>query len=283
MRIGNEIQIIREVLNLSQEELACELKVTFETINRWETDKSELDDANVEKIYNYAFKKGIHFNRVYEQLLFEQYGIEPSKLLFHGSKSKINFPIDLSHSKLTNDFGIAFYLGEKFEQAAMYIANSKYSTVYAFKFDMNKMNSIKFDVNSEWMLAIAYYRGWLYGYKKHPLIANIINKIKDKDLIIAPIADNKMFDIISEFIRGEITDLQCEHALAATNLGYQYVIRTKKGLSNLSLLKELYVPTLEKEELYSKRIEMGLLSQSKVRAARIEFKGNGQYIEELLK
>jgi len=31
-----------------------------------------------------------------------------------------------------------------------------------------------------------------------------------------------MFEIIDSFIEGEITDVQCQHCLSATNLGKQY-------------------------------------------------------------
>ena len=103
------------------------------------------------------------------------------------------------------------------------------------------------------------------------------------DIIIAPIADNRMFDIISEFVRGEITDLQCEHALAATNLGFQYVLKSENALKNISLIKPLYVCSREKEKLVNLRLEMSDLSQDKVRVARIEYRGKGQYIDELLK
>lgn len=41
-----------------------------------------------------------------------------------------------------------------------------------------------------------------------------------------------MFRIIDSFIEGEITDEQCIHCLAATNLGLQYVFKTKKCLES---------------------------------------------------
>ena len=60
-------------------------------------------------------------------------------------------------------------------------------------------------------------------YKNHPTIKTLIEQSKDCDYIIAPIADNRMFQIINAFIDGEITDEQCKHCLAATNLGMQYI------------------------------------------------------------
>ena len=161
------------------------------------------------------------------------------KLLFHGAKGDIIFPLDLNHSKETNDFGIGFYLGENFSQASTYISNSISKYVYAFSLNLNNLKISKFNVDSEWMLAIAYYRGWLTNYSNGEIIKNIIKKVEESDIIIAPIADNRMFDLISEFVEGSITNKQCEHALAATNLGNQYVVKTQKGLENLLLFSNL--------------------------------------------
>lgn len=44
-------------------------------------------------------------------------------------------------------------------------------------------------------LAIAYFRGKLDKYKNHKLIESIVNKVKESDYIVAPIADNRMFRI----------------------------------------------------------------------------------------
>ena len=110
-----------------------------------------------------------------------------------------------------------------------------------------------------------------------------VNKINEADVIVAPIADNRMFDLISEFVDGVITNEQCEHALAASNLGSQYVIKTKKGLDNLKYIKLFYLSNKEKEEYKDKRLENNNINLNKVKVARIEYRGKGQYIDELLK
>ena len=226
MNVSKELLVIRELLNLTQEELSKKLDVSFETINRWELEKHDVETRNVEKIYNFAYSNGIFLNSIYEQLLIEEYNHNHIKVLFHGCKLDcLSFPIDLNHSKATNDFGKGFYLGENFKQASTYISNSSNSNVYVFSLDTKDLNIYKFDVTIEWMIAIAYYRGGLNKYSSSKYLQSIIKEIEKKDVIIAPISDNKMFDIIAEFTRGEITDLQCEHALAATNLGNQYVLR----------------------------------------------------------
>lgn len=258
--------------------------MSFETVNRWESGKNDVEDRNVDKVYNFAYHKGIYLNTIYEQLLIEEYQAVESKVLFHGCKNGIiEFPLDLIHSKQSNDFGVGFYLGETFKQAATYIANSRNCYVYCFSLNINKLKIYKFNVDKEWMIGIAYYRGWINQYANNPYVKSIVDKVARQDVIIAPIADNKMFDIISEFVRGEITDLQCEHALAATNLGFQYVLKTKQALDNLSYLRNAFVSNVEKEELVKNKLDMNNISQDKVKVARIEYRGKGQYIDEVLR
>ncbi len=284
MNISKEVTIIRELLSITQEELAKEIGVAYETINRWENDKNEIEMNNVNKLYNYAFKKKVYINSIYEQLYLEEYQAKERKVLFHGcKKSGITFPLDLGYSKVNNDFGVGFYLGETYNQAASYIANGNSPFVYVFHLDTNELNITHFAVNREWMIAIAYFRGWLNEYKNNNYVKKIIEKVNNSDVIIAPIADNRMFDIISEFVRGEITDLQCEHALAATNLGMQYVLKTTNSLERLEFIKVLYVSDLEKDKIIDQRLKMSNLSQDKVRVARIEYRSKGKYIDEVLK
>ena len=133
------------------------------------------------------------------------------------------------------------------------------------------------------MIAIAYYRGWLDDYKDSPLIQRLISKLSNYDVIIAPIADNRMFDIIAEFVENEITDEQCRHALAATNLGFQYVLKTNKALNNIKLLKKMFVCQKEKAHYLDNRVTLTNNGSQKVKIARIQYKNKGRYIGEILK
>ena len=283
MHISNELKVIREVLSLTQEDLASIIGVSSDSVYRWENEKKEIEDNNIELIYNFAYSKGIFINKIYEQIMYEDCEKSGLKLLFHGAKNVINMPVDLQYSKENNDFGKGFYLGENFEQASTYIANTTSKYVYAFYLDTSDLKIIKFNVNTEWMLAIAYYRGWIIEYKDNNFIKEIIKKIEDADVIIAPIADNRMFDLISEFVDGSITNEQCEHALAATNLGSQYVIKTNKAINNLKFIKICFLSNNEKEEYKNKRLANNNSNLNKVKVARIEYRGKGQYIDEFLK
>ena len=284
MNLTNEITIISEVLQINESDLSEKLGVSLETINNWKFGRKGIGNANLEKVYSFAYVKGIVLNNIYEQLLKEEYENSENIVLFHGAKRSFSMPIDFAtNSKSTNDFGGGFYLGETFEQGANYISVLNQSIVYCFNLNLNNLKIYKFNVNTEWMITIAYFRGWLDDYKDSSLIQKLISKISNYDVIVAPIADNRMFDIIAEFVENEITDEQCRHALAATNLGFQYVLKTNKALKNIKLLKEMFVCQKEKASCLDNRVTLTNNGSQKVKIARIQYKNKGRYIEEILK
>ncbi len=123
MNLTNEIVIISEVLQLNESDLSNKLGVSLETINNWKFGRKGIGLQNLEKVYSYAYDNGICLNKIYEQLLKEEYENNQNIVLFHGAKKSFTMPIDFAtNSKATNDFGIGVYLGETFEQAANYIS-----------------------------------------------------------------------------------------------------------------------------------------------------------------
>ena len=283
MKIDKDVKIIRELLDISQQELAEDIGTSYEVINRWENANVIPEDNNINSLYSYAYKKKIYLNIIHEQMLKDTYNDQNNIVLFHGSKRGINEEIDLNHSKIINDFGKGFYLGETFEQAATYIAYSKSHYIYSFLLNIENLKIIKFNVEEEWMFAIAYYRGWIDEYQDHPIIKSIKDKVENADIIIAPIADNKMFDLIDEFVSGMTTDLQCVKALSATNLGFQYVAKSEKAINQLKILSEMFLCEEEKKGYVNKRLDANKVGLDKVQIARIEYKNKGKYIKELLK
>lgn len=283
MNVKNEIAVLCSTLKITEVELAKELGITFETINHWKDESKIIDISNIESLYSYAYSNKIIFNNIYEQF-FKEDCQKNEVVLFHGAKRSFPMPINfVEHSKSNNDFGIGFYLGETFEQAANYISFLQLNRVYSFKLNLENLKVFRFSVDTKWMIAIAYYRGLLEDYKDCDFVRNIINEIDTCDVVIAPIADNRMFDIISEYVEGSITDEQCRHALTATNLGLQYVLKTSKAVNQIRLIKEMYVCKKEKEKCIENRNVLTNSGFQKVKMARIEYKGKGKYIDEVLK
>ncbi len=278
---SEDLKSIREILNLSQSELAEQIGVEQVTISRNEWGNTEPSAKILESVYALAFKKKVRINKLKEMLWRDDLK-KHEKLLFHGAKSEINGEIDIHKGRHNNDFGQGFYTGESYEQAISFVSGFAHSSVYYICFDDTDLRCKRYEVNQEWMMTIAYYRGKLDMYKSHPTIKTLIEQSKDCDYIIAPIADNRMFQIINAFIDGEITDEQCKHCLAATNLGMQYIFISERAVSQAKILERCYISANEREYYKNIRLEEAVLGDNKVKLARRQYRGKGQYIDDIL-
>jgi len=280
-RIDEDCRLLREIRRLSQTELADKLGIGLATVNRLEKMQTVPAEDSLEKFYAYAYGNSVRLNRIKEQFYREELG-QDEKLLFHGAKTVINGKIRPDVSRQNNDFGQGFYMGESFRQAALFVANFGTSCVYAVKFRDRGLIKASYSVDTEWMLTVAAFRGKLQGRVSEKQQERIRAKADRADYITAPIADNRMYQIIDSFIDGEITDEQCRHALAATDLGMQYVIKTDRAAKCAEVLERCYLCVPEKNDYTAERRADLKASEDKVRAARIKYRGKGKYIDEIL-
>lgn len=280
-RVYEDVEVILTLLEMTIQEFANEIGVSYSTVSRWKEPGETVSSANLEKIYEYAFKKSIRLNKIKEQL-FREECLENHVLLFHGAKTDISGDISIEKSRKNNDFGQGFYCGESLEQSAMFVSNFPHASLYMLDFDKTGMQELRLGVEQDWMLMIAFFRGKLTAYERHPMIQRILNRLNGIDYVVAPIADNRMFQIIDSFIEGEITDIQCQHCLSATNLGNQYVFRTQCAADQIQILRKCYLAAVEKEAYISVRSEDAKVSNDKVKIARRQYRGQGKYIEDIL-
>lgn len=276
-----DFKAIRDVLDISQKEFAKVLDTEQKTISNIESKDSYPSKTIVESAFTYAFKKDVKINKLKELLCRDNLS-HNEKLLFHGSKGEIKGNIDVNFGRGNNDFGQGFYTGESYEQAVSFISTYDDPSVYFVSFDDSDLKCKRYSVDREWMMTIAYYRETLDKYENHPLIKKIIKESRDCDYIIAPIADNKMFETINEFIEGNLTDEQCKHCLAATNLGMQYVFLTEKAASRLKIVERCYVCDKEREHYIKLKEDYRKLGNDKVKLAKAQYRGVGKYIDEVL-
>ncbi len=276
-----DFKAIRDVLDISQKEFAKVLDTEQKTISNIESKDSYPSKTIVESAFTYAFKKDVKINKLKELLCRDNLSHD-EKLLFHGSKGEIKGNIDVNFGRGNNDFGQGFYTGESYEQAVSFISTYDDPSVYFMSFDDSDLKCKRYSVDREWMMTIAYYRETLDKYENHPLIKKIIKESRDCDYIIAPITDNKMFETINEFIEGNLTDEQCKHCLAATNLGMQYVFLTEKAASRLKIVERCYVCDKEREHYKKLKEDYRKLGNDKVKLAKAQYRGVGKYIDEVL-
>ena len=280
--IARDIKIAREALGLSQEKIASVLEVNVRTVRRIESlEEFELNKASKERFYSFVFGKIEGFNKLKSEIRKET--LKPNEaLLFHGSKREIEGGIDPKKGSAINDFGQGFYMGEAYEQSVAYVCDNPESSVYLFRLKTEGLALKTYVASIDWLLIVGYNRGMLDLYRDHPLLRKAVSESEECDLIIAPIADNRMFLIIDQFLQGEITDQQCIHCLAATHIGSQYVLKTRKGCRKLKMLERFYICKEERNKFDGNRKKEASNADAKVRLARSEYLGKGKYIQQIL-
>lgn len=282
-QVLQDIETVFELSGLSGEEFAGKLGVSRSTLNNWLSGRQAVSEKHMRSFYEYAFQSGVRLNKIKEQLYREEITDPSEILLFHGAKTEIEGRLRLDYSRRRNDFGPGFYCGESFEQSAMFVSAFPNSSLYMMSFCKDDLRGRSFGVDRDWMLMIAYFRERLGRFAETELIQELICQNEGIDYIVAPIADNRMFEIIDQFIDGEITDVQCQHCLSATNLGKQYVFVSQKALDQIRILERCYLTDGEKQFYLTSRMGSFEMNQDKVKIARKQYRDQGNYIEDILK
>ena len=283
--VSKDLYLIRQFYRLTQDQLAREIGTTRLNIVRWEKSYCFPRASELERIYSFAFKEEgipLDINRAKEMLYADNKGSRV--LLFHGTDTNIVSDPDNNHSTPPNDFGAGFYLGESLLQAATWVNERPGASVYVFYLNPDQsLRKATFSVDRRWMNAILYYRGALDGYILDAATQKIIDEVERSDYLIAPIADNQMYDILAMFKRGEITDEACVRSLSCSNLGYQYVLKSERIFRYLECVDRLYLCEKEKRRYQEQKTTQARDSENKAQLARITYRREGKYFDELYK
>lgn len=274
--IREDIGFLMESERMNTLELSEKTGISRATLNNI-ADTGMAGDDVCEKLYAYAYANNYRINSVKEELAKERYG----RVLFHGSKNGLS-GVSISEARENCDFGKGFYLGESYGQALSFVCEKDGSSVYSFRYSLDGLRIKRFECDLEWMLAICYFRGRLKEYASKHIIERIAAEARQADVIIAPIADNKMFYIMTQFTDGEINADAALHSLSASRLGLQYVFRTDAALDRLIPLEKYYLSAPEREDCRRALNERGYEIDTKLKLAKREYR-NGLYIEEILK
>lgn len=275
-RVKEDMEFIMEAEGLNKLELSESTGISRSTIDSIGK-KGTATDEVCEKLYSYIYRENYRLNSVKEELAKEKYG----DVLFHGSKYGLS-EVTVSGSRLDCDFGSGFYLGQTYNQALSFVCEYNKSSVYAFRCPTDGLKVVEFDCSLDWMLAICFFRGSIKEYTESNMVQEVVRKTEDADIIIAPIADNKMFYVMSQFAEGEINADVALHSLSASGLGYQYIIKTEQALAKCVPVEKYYLSVPERDDCRKALVERSYEIDTKLKLAKREYK-KGLYIEELLR
>lgn len=153
--------------------------------------------------------------------------------LYHGSTVEIKH-IDLSLSKPNKDFGKGFYLSDNFVQAyemATYKADLFGTEPYVtkFEFDETLLNNSSLKV----LRFSEYSKEWADFVFKNRNQENQ-NFSHDYDIVVGPIANDKVGAQIRRFVEGDITfDTFLERLKFMKGITFQYFFGTQKAIQTL--------------------------------------------------
>ena len=262
--LEQDVELVSELSGISVEDLS-----------------SVVDIDDIESVYEYALSNNININDIKWQQ-YKDFDSDEVMFLSHGSRNNLKGDrIKLVDSPNSNDFGNGFYCGTSLKQAGMFVADEPESSIYVISFEPEGLTHCKLRVGLDWMIAVAYYRELIDKYKNHERVKYVVDRIENSDYVIAPIADNRIFEPIDLFVEGELTDLQCLHALTATYLGVQFVFKKQKAIDCLDVVDHFYLCQTEKD-LYSisNSVESNT-SLNKAILAKKQYRGKGQYIKDI--
>lgn len=280
--VAQDLKTIRKIFGLTQTSFATRVGLSRSNIIRYESEETFPHKSALEKLYSFAFDNELNINKAKEMLFHDEQ--KDKILLFHGAKEEIKGEIDHNHLIGSKDFGAGFYLSDTYDSATSWIAERENGSCYCFYFTpLANYKIIKFDVSIEWMYAILYFRGAFEKYELSEEISKLINKINESDVIIAPIANNNMYEVLNSFAYSTITDVQCLHALSANNLGLQFVFKSERACKDLEFIDRLYICENEKRQYINKKKELATQGRSKVLLSIEEYRREGKYFDEIFK
>ena len=201
--------------------------------------------------------------------------------LYHGSKSGIEGPIrPISRDRC--DFGRGFYMGTETHQPLTLICNFKNPVLYTLDFDAGGLEVLELTAGNEWAMLVAYCRGKLDGLGHAKLFERVSEQEASYDVIVGPIANDRMFVVLDRFFNGEITDAALVACLSALQLGSQYVAKTERACAAVSVIESRALDTVQLEALREESLKQR--EEGIARAEKIcrEHRREGLFFDELL-
>ena len=180
----------------------------------------------------------------------EEYNIVNNKIIiiiktkkdiyYHGSNTIIKIP-DLEHSRTDIDFGKGFYLTDDIYQAHKWACRKRHNAgkniTNSYKLSFTGLKIKHFDLDLDWLEFVIANRTYSKPAKTYD----------EYDIIIGPIANDKLFDTIDMYQSGLISAENAIKIMNCMDYGEQTALKTEKAIRNLNFLAYKELKGLEKE------------------------------------
>lgn len=275
------IKTIRQNAGMSQEQFAKALGTTTLSINRWENGKTQPSKMAQTQLFEFCKKHDIDlFDYIVRQVKRES--DDERLIVYHGSKKGIVGKI-APISRESCDFGKGFYLGTDPAQPLTLICDEKKPILYTMKFDLTGLKVLEVEMNLEWAMLIAYYRGYMEEVKGNDIYKKYEKMADGYDVILGYIANDRMYRVMKSFFEKEITDEALIHSLSALDFGRQYVCKTQKACKQLEIVGKRELTALELAILRDKSIIRRQEGIDLTEEILIKYRREGKFFDEILR
>ena len=273
------IKTIRAQLNLNQEQLASLMGVSPVTVNRWENGKAKPSLMAQKQLYEICVG---HQLDLAAYIVEREQADEEQHVLYHASRFGISGSIQpISRSRC--DFGKGFYMGTDPIQPLTLVCNEKNPVFYTLEFNMENLRVLDVEMGLDWAMLIAYYRGYMDGEMGSVIYEKYAHMADGYDAIIGYIANDRMYQVLTDFFERRITDTALIGSLSALKLGRQYVAITQKACDQIKIIKERSLQKLDlmilKDRSVVRRKEGIILADRIV----TEHRRDGRYFDEIMR
>ena len=275
------IKTIRKSAGMKQEQFAKTLGTTTLSINRWENGKTQPNKMAQTQLFEFCKRNNIDmFDFIVKQVKREP--DDDRLIVYHGSKKGLQGRIE-PISRESCDFGKGFYLGTDPAQPLTLICDEDKPVLYTMKLDLSELKVLKVEMNLEWAMLIAFYRGYMDEVKGSE-IYNKYEKMADGyDVILGYIANDRMYRVMKSFFEKEITDVALIHSLSALDLGRQYVCKTQKACDRLEIIDKKELASLELAILRDKSIVRRQKGIELTEEILLKYRREGKFFDEILR
>ena len=275
------IKKIRQSVGLNQEQFAKALGTTVLSINRWENNKTKPNKMAQMQLFEFCKKNNIDlFDYIANE--FKCKSNDSDLILYHGSKRGIKGNI-APISRNTCDFGKGFYLGTNPIQPLTLVCDEDKPAFYAMKLNLKDLKVLKVEMNLDWAMLIAYYRGYMEEVKGSEIYKKYEKLTQGYDVIIGCIADDRMYRVMNSFFDKELTDVALINSLSALNLGCQYVCKTEKACKQIEIVSKRELTDLELEIIRDKNIKRRQEGIKLTNEVLLKYRREGKFFDEILR
>ena len=202
---------------------------------------------------------------------------------YHGSKRGLEGAIRADRGNPAADFGAGFYMGTDAHQPQTLICGGPSPVLYTLDLDPSGLKVYEFQPGLDWALFVAFCRGLIPDRFLETPFARRYREIQGGyDLIRGKIANDRIFNTVQAFFRGELTDVALVRSQQALNLGDQVCAKTAAACARVSIVDSRMLSPLECEGLQIKAENQRQTAIRETDRIRVQYRREGSYFDEIL-